>query len=122
MTYERSSVWKDSFTLWNDIIRKFPADVAFASPAAYSSIGDYNRAIQDFNRSITLNPSYVQAYLDRGIAYSNKGDYDSAIQDFSQTIKLTPLNAIAYGNRGVAYSSKGDYDRAIEDFNLGEKY
>ena len=121
LTYERCSIWKDSFTLWNDIIRKFPADVAFAGRgSAYSSIGDYDHAIQDFNKSIMLNPTYGQAYLDRGIAYSNKGDYDSAIQDFSQTIRLTPSNAVAYGNRGVAYSSKGDYDRAIEDFNLAK--
>src|SRR5438093_13657838 len=36
---------------------------------AYSTKGDYDRAIQDFDQAIRLNPNYVPAFFNRGNAY-----------------------------------------------------
>src|SRR5271156_5738244 len=68
--------------------------------SAYVDKGDYDRAIQDFNETIHLDPNNERAYYGRGSAYKKKGDYDRAIQDFSQAIHLNPNFARAYYDRG----------------------
>ena len=84
---------------------------------AYSSKGDHDRAIQDFNEAIRLNPNFERAYYLRGNAYIVKEEYDRATQDFNEAIQLNPNAETAYYGRGYAYKKKGDYDRAIQDFN-----
>ena len=47
---------------------------------AYAAKGDYDRAIQDFDQSIKLNPTYAKPFNNRGVAYLKKGEYDLAIK------------------------------------------
>jgi len=116
-TYRRCGVWKDSLTLWNDVIAQFP--VAFAynhRGVAYHVKGDYDRAILDYTQAIALDPNYAVAYTNRGLAYTSNGNGKHAIMDYTQAITLDPRYAQAYTNRGVAYHAVGDYDRAISDY------
>ena len=62
--------------------------------------GDSDRAIEDFNKTINLNPNYVDAHNNRGVAYGEKGDFDRAIKDFNKVIELNPNYAEVYSNRG----------------------
>ena len=84
---------------------------------AYYNKGDYDRAIQDIDQAILLNPNEPSFYDTRGVAYKKKSDYDRAIQDFNEAIHLNPNFERAYYDRGGAYIDKDDYDRAIQDFN-----
>jgi tetratricopeptide (TPR) repeat protein len=84
---------------------------------AYGRKRQYDRAIQDFDQAIRLNPNNAIAFSNRGAAYASKGQYDRAIQDFDQAIRLNPNNADAFSNRGAAYGRKGQPDRAIQDFD-----
>jgi lipoprotein NlpI len=84
---------------------------------AYDTKGDHDRAIQDYDQAIGVNPKDGDAFMNRGSAYGNKGDRDRAIQDFDQAILLNPNDARAFGSRGIAYGNKGEYDRAIQDFD-----
>jgi tetratricopeptide (TPR) repeat protein len=77
----------------------------------------YDKAISHYTEAIRLNPNYVNAHYNRGVAYGNKKDYDKAISDYTQAIRLNPNYANAFNNRGVAYSNKKDYDKAISDFS-----
>jgi tetratricopeptide (TPR) repeat protein len=56
----------------------------------YAYKGQYDRAIEDLDRAIQLDPQNVVAFYDRGIAYGAKGQRDRAIQDFDQAIRLDP--------------------------------
>ena len=55
---------------------------------AYTTKGEYDRAVQDYDESIKLNPNYARAFNNRGVAYQKKGEYDRAIKDFDECIKL----------------------------------
>jgi tetratricopeptide (TPR) repeat protein len=81
---------------------------------AYSDEGDYDRAIADCSRAITLNPNDAAAYNNRGAAYKDKGDCNRAIADYSQAIALNPDYAAAYFNRGIAYYNKKNYGRVAK--------
>ena len=78
---------------------------------------EYDRAIEDYNQALQLNPNYYEAHNNRGNAWSDKRDYDRAIEDYNHALRLNPDDHHAYNNRGVALSAKREYDRAIEDYN-----
>jgi tetratricopeptide (TPR) repeat protein len=78
---------------------------------------DPNKAIEYLNKAIEIDPSYVGAYNNRGIAWCIKGEYDRAIKDFNRAIEIDTFNAYIYVNRGATLGRQGDYDKAIQDYN-----
>ena len=84
---------------------------------AFSAIGQYELAIQDYGESINLNSNFAKPYNNRGVAFKKKGDYDRAIKDFDAAIKIDPNYINAFVNRGEVYQLKGDYSQALKDFD-----
>jgi lipoprotein NlpI len=84
---------------------------------AYTNKGDFDRAIQDFDQAIRLQPNRADAFNSMGMAIDYKRDYDRAIKNYDEAIRLKPDYADAFNNRGLVYEEKGDSDRAIQDFD-----
>ncbi len=74
-----------------------------------------NLAIVEFTKAIEINPSYAEAYHERGLAYDAKGEYDRAISDYNKAIEINPSYEKAYNHRRLATNAKGNNDRAISD-------
>lgn len=90
---------------------------SFSSGDASRNQGNWNQAIDDYNKAIEVEPNYALIYNNRGLAHYNKGDYDKAIADFNQALQIDPNYADAYRNRGRAYYAKGNHDQALADYN-----
>ncbi len=96
---------------------------------AYYAKGQFDRAIEDYNQTISQSPEFARAFNNRGSAYVSRRDYERAIPDFTEAarlkvvaaigrIDLAPFDpAIALQNRGIAYLHMGDYGHAIQDFS-----
>src|SRR6185437_204685 len=84
---------------------------------AYAATLDYDRAIEDFDQSIKLNPTYTKPFNNSGVAYLKKGEYDLAIKAFDQAIRLNPSYGEAFANRAGAYLKENKYDRAARDYD-----
>jgi tetratricopeptide (TPR) repeat protein len=84
---------------------------------AYAAQGDNDRAIEDFDQSIKLDPAYAKPFNNRGVAYLRKGEYDLAIKDLDQAIGLNPNYGGAFANRAQAYLKTDNYDRAARDYD-----
>jgi tetratricopeptide (TPR) repeat protein len=86
---------------------------------AYKLKGDYDRALQDYDQAIRLNPNNANAYNNRGMIYKIRGEYDRAIEEYSQAIWLSNNDyPAAFFNRAKSYFAKGQYDRALADFDI----
>jgi len=85
---------------------------------AHKFKGEYDRALEDYDQAILLNPSFASAYNNRGVIYRLKGEYDRAITDYDQAIWLDSNIPATFYNRAIAYSEKEDYDRAVGDFDV----
>ena len=55
---------------------------------AYARLGQYERAIQDFDEAIRLNPQNAGAYHNRGVAYGRIGKSIEAERDFAKAKEL----------------------------------
>lgn len=93
------------------------AVIYFDRGVTWYTIGEYDRAIQDYDRALKLTPQFAQAVFNRGNALDEKGQFDRAIQDYDQAIKLNPNYAMAFNNRGYVWDERHDFDRAIKDYD-----
>lgn len=119
-TYKRNDVWKDSITLWNNVLSQFPhvgTALNNIGNVYGKERGDLDKAMEYFNKSIQFDPGYENAYANRGIVYCMKGDLKAGIQDFTKAIELKPGYYDALVNRGIAYCNLKEYDKSIADFN-----
>ena len=92
----------------------------FSRGNVYFEKGDVQLAIDDYTKSMFLNPNMDAVYLARGKAYSSMGRFVDAISDFDLALRINPLETkIAdelYFNRGAAHSLLVHDDMAISDF------
>jgi lipoprotein NlpI len=77
---------------------------------------EFDRAIRDFDRALTLQPGLVVAWRNRGLAHRSKGDYERALADYEQALLFAPSDARIYMERGLVYLTMGDFNASIRDF------
>ena len=80
-----------------------------------SNLSQYQRAIQDFDQAIRLNPQ-ADSYFNRGFAYRSLGQFERAIEEYDEAIRLNPQYAVAYYNRGAVYWAIGKSIEGEQDF------
>jgi tetratricopeptide (TPR) repeat protein len=84
---------------------------------AYTDLKDYQRALQDHDAAIELNPVFAPAYVSRSLVYYYfLKEYERAIQELDRAIALDPSSADAYNTRGAAYLELEKYESAKQDF------
>lgn len=120
LTFDRNFVWKDTISLFDDVIAKQPG-----IPWVYSNRGvakyrngDFEGAFQDFNSSLELDPNFALSVYYRGILYHEAGNFDAALVDLDQTVVLVPDFASGYNERGKLKRALQDNQGAMEDFNM----
>ncbi len=114
----RIRTWKDSFTMWNDVLSKYSD-----CPEAHNNRGVifverglYDNALRDFNKAIEIRQYYPDAYYNRGLTYDKQGLYDKAIPEYSKAVQINNKYLDAYYNRGVLYGKLGLFRQAISDY------
>lgn len=119
LTFKRCMVWKDSITLWSDVLTNYPkAYLALTNRGfAYYNNGDTEQALSDYNAAIESEPRCYMAYRNRGsLYYFKKNNIDQAISDYSKAININPCYIDAYLDRGNIYAIKGNINQALSDY------
>lgn len=87
----------------------------------YRSV-DKEERIGFYSEAINLDPSFAEAYYQRGSNRQDRGDLDGAIEDYTRAIQIKSDYAEAYNNRGNARLQKEDFIGAIADYTLSIEY
>jgi len=117
-TWTRCQVWRDSGTLWTDVIRQYPGRVFDAYDNRgrfYQQAGRDREALADYEQALAINPNAGRVFLQKGIALAHVGQPDSALACFDRSLKLMPELVEAWSNRGAMRLQKGDVAGAISD-------
>ena len=109
----------------NDDLKK-AIEINPKNPRVYSNMGhieyftgNYNKAIQLLNKSISIDSNEMFDFYIRGICYSSINMQNEAIKDFTFVIKNqdSMYRKEAYFERGVSFYLIGKYQKGIDDFN-----
>jgi len=76
----------------------------------------YDTAIQDCNKAIELDSTYIDAYYYIGITKNERKEYNKAIEFFKKAIDLSPKHAKVWNHMGFSYEKLNLFDKAIESY------
>ena len=81
------------------------------------SYKDHRAAIANFNKALELDPTYLDAWIRKGVTLYDIGDYYAAMECFNKTVNLSPISFKALYNRGKCRLKLKDPELAISDFS-----
>jgi tetratricopeptide (TPR) repeat protein len=118
-TIARCQVWKNSISLWEDVLQQFPeAATAHAGLGiAYKTEQNFEKALTSFKSAVKYNPNETDYYNELGVLYSINSQYTESVLSFKKAINLKPKNYKAYNNLGITYRKTGFSDSAILSYN-----
>ena len=79
----------------------------------YYEIGQYEKAVEKFQKALTLDPDHPHLHGFLGSALLQCGKIDQAIEAYERQIVLAPTVAKCHYNLGLAYLRKGLLEEAI---------
>ncbi len=122
-TYQRIGIWKDSLTLWNDALKKFPEnnDTGYLNRGSVLyNMGEYSLAMQDYKKLLEIDPHNGGAYVGTGLIKRAMKDMQGAMIDFNKALTLGQLYD-GYLNRAVLKIDLKDFKGALDDLDNASK-
>ncbi len=119
LTWNRNLVWKDSVSLWTDVIEKSPRCIPARINRAfiYNENKQYEEALGDLTEGARLDSTDFTFYKNKGIIYDHIGKYDLALANYSKALKYNNEEYKCHLLRGILYTDKfARYDSGIADF------
>tara|TARA_B100000787_G_C16192681_1_gene298508 strand:+ start:1275 stop:3038 length:1764 start_codon:yes stop_codon:yes gene_type:complete len=86
------------------------------SGACFNSLGQYENAIESYEKAIAINPDYVDAHYNLGNIYRQIDQLDNAIECHQRVIDINPSHEEAQYNLGVSLFESGFLFEAIDHF------
>lgn len=118
-TYQRNHVWRDTATLWTDVVRKSPNKVR-----GWASLGihyvnklDPARAIPLLEHAVSINPDYYPAHTWLARALVQSGDRNRALTHYLIVTKIAPNFSKAWEAAGRLYLENGQVNESIYFLN-----
>jgi tetratricopeptide (TPR) repeat protein len=111
MTYRQTSIWRNSQTLWENTVARFPnsnsANVNLS--VIYIGQGRYEAAQQLCVNAIKNLPYDYFAISNLALAQMLMGQYDNAIHNYKEALKLSPDMDRAQMGLANCFWQKGDW-------------
>ncbi|MBN3035320.1 MAG: tetratricopeptide repeat protein [Bacteroidales bacterium] len=130
LTILRTSHFKDSIVFFDHVVQNSGLAMAYNSRGTEKEIrkGDYQGALEDYDKAISMNPEYGDAYANRAkLRVTAFGDLKGALEDYDRAIDIYSRaghiyrNRLdysdIYSNRGAVRSKLNDPDGALADYN-----
>ncbi len=122
LAFVRLDVWKDSESIWTDMIEKYPGQIPKAyyfRAYTYLEKNDLVSAEKDFKQVLQYGKgSYVpMAHQSLATMYANMGRFELAIHEMNNALAMDSLNSDYYVLRGRLYLDLEKLQLALKDFN-----
>ena len=85
---------------------------------AYSLLGLFDKALQDYDEALKINPDYPLALNNRAWSYYKLGRPRDGIADVEKALQISPASPYALDTRAHIRQALGDANAAFDDYDL----
>lgn len=119
MTWARTAVWKNNFTLAEATLRQSPANPRFNNMMGKEAMarGDKAMAMEYYRRGVESSGGHVPALVNYGLALSGAGRNAEAVEMLEKALSLDPGNLPVYVNLMAVYRNLNMLDKNVEVAN-----
>jgi tetratricopeptide (TPR) repeat protein len=78
--------------------------------------GRLDDAVAFFNKAVSLNPEFTQAWNNLGVAYQARSEFSKATKAYKTALALSPNYAQVHYNLGANFDAMGKYKKAIRSY------
>lgn len=119
ITASRKKVWQNSYTLFTDVVKKYPENYHSYAVRGLYLIGSNQarEALPQLQAAIERKPDFHEGHYNLGIVY---GDHlqqpQKAIEKYTDAIRLKPSEPRYFIARGTLHGRTKQYEKAEADF------
>ena len=88
------------------------ADIYKNMGLVYKELGQYDKAVEEFMKTVFLDPNYAKAYNNIGVVCYIQKKYRGAIQNYRKAIDINNNNLDALNNLAIAYKALNQMEKA----------
>ena len=131
MSFQRTKVWNNSLTLWNNVIDRYPnAPVPRTNRANYfyklaidpshaaEAKSLYQQALEDCNVALKTEPRHKPGYEIRGLVFQNLNRNTEALADGQTLVRLAPADRMGYSISSTANMRLNKPEEALADLDM----
>jgi len=101
----------------SNALKKYAKEYYLLGNECITSYKDHRAAIANFNKALDLDPTYVDAWVRKGVTLYDLSDYYDADICFNKAVSLSPLLFKALYNRGKNRLKLDEPELAITDLS-----
>jgi hypothetical protein len=117
-TYRQIGLWKDSMTLWENVLKVNPKN----SPYAYNNLGaaleDAGRradALKLYNYTLLKAPQSTYPHNGVGNVLRAEGSYEESIRELRVSVSLDPQYDIPHNSLALDFEREGQFPQALQE-------
>jgi tetratricopeptide (TPR) repeat protein len=89
----------------------------FYRGVAFQQKGLLEKAVQEYQEALKIDPGYFEAHVNLGMVYFKLGESERAVVEFNRALELRPQSAVCHTNLGAIYAQRGkDKEKALFHF------
>lgn len=99
----------------HEVLKEYAHEYYLMGNECITKARDPRAAIRCFDKALKLNPSFVDAWVRKGITLADLNEDYDALVCLNTAVKLSPLSFKARYNRGKCHLHLKNYDESISD-------
>ena len=99
-----------------DPLQKIASEKAYEDGAAFLRLDRLDRATEQFERALSLDPNNAEAINGQGVIATKQRKYADALGLYEKAVRIRPDNAGYQANLAITYHLQGKKDEAIQAY------
>lgn len=119
LTHRQLQVWRNSQVFWETVTAKYATPLTSNNLGnVYFAKGWLDRAEEQFNRALQLDPGYPEALFNLGGLYLLRGENSKSEEVLKAGFLLQNYSPKAHNSMGVLYAKQGYAEKAENEFRF----
>ena len=99
-----------------DVQKEYAHEYYLMGNECITKAKDANAALRNFDKALTLNPTYTDAWIRKGVTLFDIGEEQEALKCLNKAVDLSPNSFKAHYNRGKCFLELHYPEEALSDF------